>query len=111
MLLTAALCIFMCSAVFATDGFIKGNITPELEDNEFGNSMSSAVSDFLGILQWVCWGIAVGMIMYIGIKYMAASANERADLKSSLYRYVVGALLIALTSTIFNAVWDFVTSI
>ena len=109
--LTAIMCVSLCSVVFATEGFITTKVEPALESNEFGNTMSSSVKDILGFIQWICWAIAVGMIMYLGIRYMSAAANERADLKSSFMRYIIGALLIALTSTVFNAIWSIASSL
>ena len=54
----------------------------------------------LGFVQWAGYAIAVGMLIYVGIKYVMASANEKADLKNSLIKYVIGAVLIAGAATI-----------
>ena len=56
-------------------------------------------------MQWIGYAIAIGMLVFVGIKYVMASANEKADLKNSLIKYVIGAVLIAGAVTI--AGWIF----
>lgn len=58
------------------------------------------VNKILGTIQWVGYAIAVGMLIYIGIKYVIASPDEKASLKGALVKYVTGALLVAAAATI-----------
>ena len=76
-------------------------------DNPFDNvnavpisGAENAVGSILGFVQWVGYAIAVGMLIYIGIKYMMASANEKADLKAGSVKYVIGAIIVAAAATI-----------
>lgn len=55
-----------------------------------------------GYVQWFGYAIAVGMLLYIGIKYMMASANEKADLKKGSISYVIGAIIVVAASTLFG---------
>ena len=48
--------------------------------------------------------VAAGMLIYVGIKYVVASANEKADLKNSSIRYVVGALILLSVVEAFDIV-------
>ena len=57
--------------------------------------MGGAVVKILGAIQWVGYAFAVGMLIYIGIKYVMAAANEKADLKKGAINYVIGAIVIA----------------
>lgn len=57
-------------------------------------SAATTASSIIGYIQWIGYAIAVGMLVYIGIKYVMASANEKADLKNSLIKYVIGSVLI-----------------
>ena len=69
----------------------------------------TTATTIIGFMRWIGYAIAVGMLVYIGIKYVMASANEKADLKNSLIKYVIGALLIVGAVTI--AGWIFELSI
>lgn len=70
---------------------------------------TATANTIIGVMQWVGYAIAVGMLVYIGIKYIMASANEKADLKNSLIKYVIGAVLIVGGVTI--AGWIFSVTI
>ena len=43
----------------------------------------------LGNIQWIGYAIAIGMLIYIGIKYTMASASEKADLKGYMIKFVI----------------------
>lgn len=62
--------------------------------------ISNAVNRIVGVIAWFGYAIAFGMFVYIGIKYMMASANERADVKKGAINYVIGAFLIAAAATV-----------
>ena len=81
--------LFVSSIVFASDNpFDK--ITANAPDTS-----GAAANSILGVVKFVGYAIAIGMLIYVGIKYVMASANEKADLKSALVKYVIGAILIA----------------
>lgn len=63
-------------------------------------------SNILGAMQWIGYAIAVGMLIYIGIKYTMSAADERANLKGSLVKYVIGAVLIASAVTVVGIVFN-----
>ncbi len=74
-------------------------------DNMYSDgSMPTKISDvggkFLGILQIAGTGIAFIMLVFIGIKYITASANEKAQLKGQLTGFAIGALLLFAGSNI-----------
>lgn len=51
-------------------------------------------------IAWIGYAVAFGMLIYIGIKYMLSSANEKATLKEGSINYVIGGVLIACASLI-----------
>ena len=81
------------SNIDATNHIDFGNTGISATDTISGVA-SGTVNKVLGAIQWIGYAIAVGMLLYIGIKYVMASANEKADLKNSLVRYLIGAILI-----------------
>ena len=95
-LLTLAMLATMFSTVFALPGDLT-SVDPKLEQG------SGAVSKILGAIQWIGYAFAIGMLIYIGIKYTMSAANEKADLKRGLINFVIGAVIIAGAATI--CVW------
>lgn len=87
--------------VFAFDPNIKvdpnkeGTVPKELEDMSV---------EIIGVLKWIGYAIAIGMIIYIGIKYVMAAANEKASLKQAAINYVIGAIIVAGCTTILSFV-------
>ena len=92
-LLTLAMLATMFSTVFALPGDLT-SVDPKLEQG------SGAVSKILGAIQWIGYAFAIGMLIYIGIKYTMSAANEKADLKKGLINFVIGAVIIAGAATI-----------
>lgn len=54
----------------------------------------------IGAIQFIGYAIAIGMLIYVGIKYVTSSAQDKADLKNNLIRYVIGAIIVAGATTI-----------
>ena len=51
-------------------------------------------SSALNVIQVIGIAVAVIMLMVLGIKYMVASASDRADIKKHAIIYVTGAILL-----------------
>lgn len=96
MLMTALMVFGMCSMSFAVT-------IPTPED---GTRLNNVGAKVLGYVQWFGYAIAVGMLIYIGIKYMMASANEKADLKKGAINYVIGAVIVVVASSLFGILSD-----
>ena len=87
------------SAVYATIEDVIGEVNVNPVEKELAG-------DILGALQWIGYAIAVGMIIYIGIKYTMSAADDRAELKGAAVKYVMGALLIIVADTIVTMVFN-----
>ena len=93
-IVTAILTIFslllMSTVVFAT-GSILGDIGEGSLENE---GMRNMIGTMIGIIQAFATACATGMLLYLGIRYTMASANEKADLKNASTKYVIGAIIV-----------------
>ncbi|MBR3887647.1 MAG: hypothetical protein IKJ32_00935 [Clostridia bacterium] len=98
LVLTFALLMSMTATVFAIPTPNTGKVST--------SGMGNVASNALGFVQWFGYALAVGMLLYIGIKYMMASANEKADLKKGSINYVIGAILVAAASAIVGIITD-----
>lgn len=83
----------------------------DIGDRPGEKNLAEATEKILGWLQWFGYAIAVGMLIYIGIKYTMSAASERASLKSHLISYVIGAIFIAAASTIAGFIIDIASEI
>ena len=55
--------------------------------------------------------ISVGVLVILGVKYMTASPEGKADFKSTMIPYLVGAVLVFAATWIASAIYGFATGI
>lgn len=89
---------FVSSQVYAVEQVIGGDVGVNAVDNAFA-------SKILGAVQFIGYAIALGMLIMVGAKYTMSAADEKATIKSSSVKYIIGAILIAGAATI--AKWIF----
>ena len=77
------------SGCYATAGFNPGDIEPLIIDD----TLSSKLGGVIGIIQIVGTGIAVIGVIYLGIRYMVSSIEEKAEIKKKAIPYVIGAVI------------------
>ena len=94
----AAVLILSMSVVFATG---ESSGTSQLVDKAW---------DITSALLWVGYAIALGMVVYIGIKYITGAADAKANMKTAIINYLIGALLVFAATTIAGIVVGIATS-
>ncbi len=55
--------------------------------------------------------ISVGVLVILGVKYMTASPEGKADFKSTMIPYLVGAVLVFAATWVASAIYGFATGI
>ena len=88
----------MASTVVFAQSTDPRTITP-LQGTGTG-SVKSLGQQILGIVQLVGSIAAVVVLVVLGIKYMMGRAEEKAEYKKTMIRYLVGAILIFGASAI-----------
>lgn len=88
-----------CSMVFAADISI-----PSQSNVELGGGFSNTISNILGIITYICYAAAVVMLLMLGIKYITASPEGKAEIKKSAVIYVIGAVLVFAAATVLNII-------
>lgn len=73
--------------------------------NEFNptSELSTTIGDILGVIKYAGIIIAVIIAMYIGIKYITASPEGKAEVKKTLGFFVGGIVLLLSASAIVGA--------
>lgn len=89
-------------------------------ENIFGRSNESSgiveardvttkfISNFIAVFQVIGVGIAVFMLISLGMKYMAASVEDRAKIKEHAVVYVVGAVVFLGAAGILQIIQIFI---
>ena len=68
--------------------------------------IKNILNSILSVVSWFAYAIALGVMIFIGIKYVMSGADERANLKGMLPRYLIGMALIVMCFTIASMVAD-----
>lgn len=94
-IVVVALVIFtvfsVCAPVFAAQ--VGGtDINPTTSNVD--DSVKTAGNNILGYVQVIGSFIAVGVLMFLGIKYMTSSPSEKGDIKKSMIPYIIGAVIL-----------------
>lgn len=92
LVLTICLLLLMATNVFAI-GLIPVAKPTAISGTE------SMIEKVLGIIEAGAYAVALGMLFYVGIKYTMVAANEKAEVKASSVKYIVGAILIFGSTT------------
>lgn len=105
LLIAIALVTLATTIVRATTGFEP--IQPK-DPGTAGEKVTNTAGQILTIVRIVGMAVAVIMLTILGIKYVAASPNEKADYKKGMTVYVVGAVLLFGASALLSAIQKFV---
>jgi len=92
-ILTITLCV---TPVFADD---IGGVSVSINTKN-ATALNDTGSKVLGYIKVIGTFISVGVLMFLGIKYMTASANEKADVKKSIIPYIIGVIVFLLALNI-----------
>ena len=53
-------------------------------------------------IRWVGYAVSLGMVVYIGIKYMLGAADAKANMKTAITSWLIGALIVFMATTIIS---------
>ena len=87
----------------------NGNLSNDLSGAK--TATQEIVGTVLDVVRIVGMGIALIMLTYIGIKFMLASPNERANIKQYSINYVIGAFILIAGVGLLTVVRDFALTI
>ncbi len=114
--LLVGLCIIVAVALISVSSFAEGMINPtSFQPSALTPTQTSGILNIGGtiisVVRTVGALVAVVILLVLGIKYMVASAEEKADYKKSMIPYIVGAILIFGASAIAGIVYDMAMSL
>ncbi len=89
-------------------GLIDGMKPSDYSDD---SGISGIIQNIVKVVNIVGVGIAIIILLILGIKYMIGSAEEKADYKKSMIPYLVGAVLIFAGTSIVNVIVQLATSV
>ena len=94
------MCIFSAT-VYADGGSTVESLVEDMKgkgissgDPSTDNGIVKAINNILGLIQVAGTGVALIAVSLLGIKYMLASVEEKAEIKKYLIGAVIGGILV-----------------
>ena len=69
-----------------------------------GTGLDTTVKNIIGVVQFVCYAAAVILLVYLGVKWISAAPEAKADIKKGAIIYVVGAALVFAAGAILQVI-------
>lgn len=101
-LLIVTILFVTVSPVFAVDNpndFFQPDTQSSTADN-----FKTAGNQIIGLVQIVGTAVAIIMLIWLGIKYVIAAPEEKAEIKKGAFIYVIAAIFIFAASNIVGIV-------
>lgn len=105
--------VFIQSNVMAYDwtNDINTVASTTADGNGAVGSVTSISKSVITIARVICMGVAVTMLIVLGIKYMSAAPGDKATIKKSAVTYVVGAVIMFAAAGILSIIQAFAGNI
>lgn len=84
-------------------------VPKEAENGGVVSATQNIIGAILSVIRVVGYGVSIIMLTYVGIKYMSAAPNEKADFKKSATSFIVGAIILFASTSILGIIADFAT--
>ena len=108
-LLTVALIITLMSNTFVSASSLLGDVEPVPSD--ISKKMLDGGKQVAGIASAIGVAVAMVILIWLGIKYITASPDGKADVKKSALPYIIGAVVLFAASSILGLVATFASGL
>ena len=96
--------VMIATIALALNMVFASTISIPSASNVSETGFNTTVSNILGIVTYICYAAAVIMLLMLGIKYITASPEGKAEIKKSAVIYVIGAVLVFAAATVLNII-------
>ena len=105
LLLTMTLMMISIMTITPVMAYSVPIVTPQ--DSGVTGQIENAGGQVAGIIAAVAAGVAIVILIWLAIKYMTASASDKADIKKSAVPYAIGAILLFAASGVLGLIQTF----
>ena len=108
----AIVILTIISTLLITSNVLANGLDTEItpQASNAATNVTKVAGQVLNIVQIVGVAVATIMLTVLGIKYVSASPNEKAEYKKGMTIYVIGAILLFGASILIGVIKNFVSS-
>ena len=93
--------LLLVVVLLSSNVFGFSNFSPDMNvEADTNTSLVGSVNKIWGVVLTVLQVCAIGALVFAGVRYMFASADQKADLKKSMPALVIGIILVFSASTV-----------
>ena len=108
-LVIAMMLVSTVSTVFAEGASdVLGKLTG---NTDAASAVTTTANNIVGVVQVICYATAVIMLIYLGVKFITASPEAKADIKKSAIIYVIGAIIVFAAGTLLGVISNLSTNV
>lgn len=98
--------LFFVTMLLSAFSMVFGTVTIPIpsQPGTGGEDINGIVSNVIWIIQTIAIAAAVIMLMFVGIKFVTASPEGKAEIKKTAVIYVVGAILLLAASGVLGII-------
>lgn len=108
-LVIAMMLVSTLSTVFATGA---AGVLKDLKGNTgAATAVTNTANNIIGIVQVICYAAAVIMLVLVGVKFITASPEGKAEIKKSAIQYVIGAIIVFAAGALLGVISNLSNSV
>ena len=108
-LVIAMMLVSTLSTVFATGA---AGVLKDLNGNTgAATAVTKTANNIIGIVQVICYAAAVIMLVLVGVKFITASPEGKAEIKKSAIQYVIGAIIVFAAGALLGVISNLSNSV
>lgn len=101
----------MVISVFAAPTDVLDKVKGDTDKAMSVGGLSSTIKNVIGVVQVICYSAAVIMLILIGVKFITASPEGKAEIKKAAIQYVIGAIIVFAAGTLLGIIANMSTSV
>lgn len=98
--------LIIVATILGTLNMVLGATIPTGDDatGYTGTGLDTTTNRIITIVQFICYAAAVILLVVLGVKWLVAAPDQKADMKKSAIVYVVGAFMVFAAGAILGVI-------
>ena len=96
--------LVIIATILSAASMVFADITIPTGQKVDNSGLNNTVNNIIGVVQFICYAAAVILIVILGIKFMTAAPDAKAEIKKSAVIYVIGAVLVFAAGILLNLI-------
>lgn len=105
--------LFVIFAILSVVNMVMGAQISDIKPSapQGGTQVTTITNRIIYIIQMICYAAAFIMLLVLGIKFISASPDGKAEIKKSAVIYVIGALLVFGAGALLGVISNLTTGV